>query len=601
METSAFTATPREPVQEYVPADGISGGGVLVLGVVAAIAVLAKRSGRSRPGPAAKTPPQPPTPVGKLPGVSLEELRGTVPVTVPDTTGESVPEEKGMSPLNAPVVKIQAHRLDIPYELARKLQADNWKAMCKARKLSGLERGELERTPYGVAVHVKFNGALDFPTAQRGTDQIETGLDVTAGTVRLRRGATAGRGILDVRIRDPLADGVPWEAPAVPVRLAHPLRLAMTPFGDTVELDLKQRIGVFGTSGSGKSCVQRLIGAHVAQAIDAELEIWDLKFGIESQHYEGKAHRVTTVEDTVDRIEWLLGAEFPRRAAKMRERGVSEWTETPWDPARVIIIDEGNVLVRGFRDWRPERVEGEPTQPGAKPLERLFTAVEQGRALGVYFVWATQFPKAASLPTEIRSQLNATVCLKMRTSEEAAVVFKDDVSDGWCPQDLLGPGWLLVKDDAHTVPVDAKSAWLSVDEFRTVPSSVPDSGPDPDRTEAPVRTAGASLYADGFGLSGTDGQDSGTDEGLSRTDGQDSPGQDSGTGGLSGTGQTAVSLDVWLVLSVSPDSPGQSELSRRTGRSKSAVHAALKKMTDEGSVVQDGVGYRLRTTEEDSG
>lgn len=583
--TFATTATPREAAPEYVPADGISGGGILALAVVAAIAVLAKRAGRSRPGPVAKAPPlpqPPPSPVGKLPGASLEELRGNVPVPVPG----NVPEEKRMSPLNAPAVKLQAHRLGIPYELARKLQLDNWKAMCKARKLSGLERGELEKTPYGVAVHVKFSGALDFPSAQRGIDQIETGLDVTTGTVRLRRGTTAGRGVLDVRIRDPLADGVPWEAPAVPVRLAHPLRLAMTPFGDTVELDLKQRIGVFGTSGSGKSCVQRLIGAHVAQAIDAELEIWDLKFGVESQHYEGKAHRVTTVEDAVDRTEWLLEAEFPRRAAKMRERGVSEWTETPWNPARVIIIDEGNVIVRGFRDWRPERIEGEPTQPGAKPLERLFTAVEQGRALGVYFVWATQFPKAASLPTEIRSQLNSTVCLKMRTSEEAAVVFKDDVSDGWAPHDLLGPGWLLVKDDAHTAPVDAKSAWLSVDAFRAVPASVPDSGPGPDRTAAPVRTAGQSLYADGFGQSGTNtGQD--TDSG---TDGQDS-----------GTGQTAVSLDVWLVLSVSPDSPGQSELSRRTGRSKSAVHATLKKMMDEGSVVQDGAGYRLRTTEGDKG
>jgi len=583
MEQPTFPGSTREPVTEYVPADGVSFGGVLTLVVIAAIAVLAKRSGRSReksPGPVAKTVSQSPVPLGSLPGVSLEELRGNAFVPPREKSGESTVPEKGMSAFSAPAVKIQAHKMDIPYALACKLQADNWRVMCKARKLPGLERGELEKTPYGVAVHVKFNGALDFPTVQRSTDQLETGLDVQAGTVRLRRGETAGRGIVDVRIRDPLADGVPWTAPAVPVRLAHPLRLAMTPFGDTVELSLKQRIGVFGTSGSGKSCVQRLIGAHVAQAVDADLEIWDLKFGVESQHYDGKAYRVTTVDDAVDRVAWLLDTEYPRRAAKMRERGVSEWTETPWDPARVIIIDEGNVVVRGFKDWQPEKVEGEPAGPREKPLEWLFTVIEQGRALGCYFVWATQFPKASSLPTEIRSQLNATVCLKLKTSEEAGVVFKDDVSGGWAPHDLLGPGWLLLKDDAHAVPVDAKSAWLSVDTFRSLSASVPDT------------SAGTGLSTGTVRLS-------------TRTPGQslspDCPPSTRTPDAVPDRTASTVSLDIWTVLLLSEDSPGLSELARRTERSKSAVHTALKKMTEDGAVVQDGAGYRLRVTEGDNG
>lgn len=577
MKYQTFTAVPQQPVEQPAPTDGISFGGVATLVLAAAVFVVIKRMGKSAGGKTAKAPwPPPVAPLpGGLPTVSLDELRGGPMVKAPAAPPDEAEEGKGLSMLAAPAVKAQSLKMDIPYELMQKIQKGPWAAMCKARKLPGLERGEIEKTPYGVAVHVRFCGALDFPTVQRGVDQLETGLDVPTGTIRLRKGATAGRGILDIRIRDPLADGTPWEQPSVPVRLAHPLKLAVTPFGDTLELSLKQRIGVFGGSGFGKSCVQRLIGAHVAQAIDADLEVWDLKFGIEGKQYSGKARIITTVADAADRVDHLLNVEYPRRAAKMRELGVSMWDETPWDKALVVLIDEGNVVVRGFGDWRPEAEEGEPRGAKGGPLKDLFTLVEQGRALGVYFVYATQLPKATNLPTEIRSQLNATVCMKLRTSEEAAIVFKDDVREGWSPHDLLGPGWLLVKDDVHTNPVDAKAIWLSVDELK----SVPVSGPFQDKPSLPTRAPGQSLTET---VPDTVSASVSLDKGVAPD-----------------TDRTDVATDVWLALSVSEKPQGVSELARRTRRSKSAVHAALKRMTEDCRVVQYGAGYRLRTTEED--
>lgn len=598
MEYGTYLGTAKPVVTQYDSGEGISATGVLTLAAVVAIAVAMKWSGRTKkvpqktdqPTPPGKAVPQPP---GNLPSVSMDVLQGNDLVTAPAVPSGNAAApaavEKGRSILGAPAVKVWAGKMDIPYELAQRLQKHEWSAMCSRRKLPGLERGDVERTPYGVAVHVQFGNALDFPTVQRGISQIETGLDVADGTIRLRKGATAGRGILDVRLRDPLEEGTPWEAPSVPVRLAHPVKLAVTPFGDTIEMSVKQRIGVFGTSGSGKSCVQRLIGAHVAQAIDAEGEIWDFKHGVESQHYAGKARRVTTVEDAVDRVDWLLNSEYPRRAAKMKERGVSEWVETPWDPALVIILDEGNAVIRGFGEWREEDEDGKPAGTKGLPLKDLFTLVEQGRALGVYWVWATQFPKAANLPTEIRSQLNATVCLKLRTDGEARVVFGDDVSDGWAPQDLYGPGWLLLQDDAHTDPVDAKAVWLSVDTFR----SVPIGGTVPDKARLVSRTPGQSLSSD----NGTvPVQETGQD--TDRTDVSLDKGQDSETVPDTDTDRADVSTDVWLVLSVSETPQGVSELARRAGRSKSAVHAALQRMTEDGRVLRYGAGYRLRTTEE---
>jgi hypothetical protein len=573
MEYGAFTAVPAQPVTEQQPDSGISAGGVFTLVVAVGIAVAVKWTGRrNRAAPQAQ-PKQGPKQSGsapeELPVVGMEQLRGNASAPVLEKA-----TEKGASLMDGPRAKLLAHKLGIPQALAQRLHKDSWSAMCRDRNLAGLELGEIEKTPYGVAVHVQFRGRLDFAAVQRGVDQIETGLDVLTGTIRLRKGTTAGRGIVDVRLRDPLEGGVPWEAPAVPVRLAHPLRLAVTAFGDTVELNLKQRIGVFGTSGSGKSCVQRSIGAHVAAAIDAELDVWDFKHGVEAQHYAGKANRVTSIDAAVSRLNWLLDTEFPRRAAKMKERGVSEWLETPWDPALVIVVDEGNVLVRDFGEWR-EEAEEEGGKAGAKgaPLKRLFTAVEQGRALGVYWVWATQFPKAASLPTEIRSQLNATVCMKLRTDGEARVVFgDDDVSAGWAPQDLYGPGWLLVQDDTHTEPVDAKAVWLSVDSFRAVRVS----GTVQDRTPLPSRTAGQSLSSG-------------------------SPVPSPVLSAVPDRTASTVSLDIWTVLLMSEDSLSLSELADRTGRAKSSVHGALAKMAEKNEVIRDGDNYRIRVSDTDCG
>lgn len=605
---SAMQVQPTQPPAVQQPTDGVSAGGVLTLLVVAGIAVALKVTGRrgaagrgrgrgkspeadrKRTGSGKKNRKQDPDAApADLPVVGMEELRGdaSVPGPAPEKTPAPV-REKGREILGAPAAKAWAHKLDIPYELAQRIGKSAWTGMCSGRGLAGLERGEVEKTPYGVAVHVAFRGRLDFASVQRSVDQLETGLDVASGTIRLRKGATAGRGIVDIRLRDPLADGVPWEGPRTPVRLAHPMRLAVTPFGDTIELDLRQRIGVFGTSGSGKSCVQRLIGAHVAQAIDAELELWDMKLGVEAQHYAGKARQVTSIDAAVSRLDWLLDSEYPRRAAKLKERGVSEWKETPWDPALVIVIDEGSAIVRGFGEWRGEDEDGQPSGPKGLPLKRLFTAVEQGRALGVTWVWASQYPKATNLPTEIRSQLNVRICLKLESSEEAAVVFKDDVRDGWAPHDLLGPGWLLVKSATHRAPVDAKAVWLSTDSFRAVPVG----GTVPDREPLPSRTAGQSVFADGFV------RDSSGDSGTGQDRGQlDRTGQGTGTAGQDRTG---VSLAIYTVLAFCPDPLSLSELARRAGCAKSTAHAALKRMTEEDQVYLDGDGYRLRTTDADT-
>jgi len=431
-----------------------------------------------------------------------------------------------------------ASKNQIPLRLALRLQPDRWDAMTEKRRLAGLKRGKIRRTPTGVSVRVTLTGRLTAKYVQSQIRQLETGLGLKRNTVRLKHVSRSDRLILEIKLREPLKDGVPWEHPGRKVRFADPVRLSVTDFGDVFTVSAKNRIGVFGESGFGKSCTQRVIGAHTVLAVDAGLEVWDLKQGVEAQHYRDKAYVVTTVEQALDRLDWLLSSEWPRRAAIMKKHGWSEWQESEKNPAHLIIIDEGNVAVRGFT---------------AGQFDRLCTAIEQGRALGVYFVWATQFPKAENLPTQIRSQLNVTVCHKVRNSEESQVVFKDDVAQGWAPHTLPGPGWVLVKSTDAKEPVESKVVWLSPADFRQLAlagpiPAAPAAEEQPVEEQTPVKAA--------------------------------------------------VADEVWAALAVSPDPLGVRELARRTGRSNAAVHAALKKLEAAGAVQKVGAGYTVPTTKE---
>lgn len=425
----------------------------------------------------------------------------------------------------------------IPLRLALRLQPDRWDAMVEKRRLAGLKRGKIKRTPTGVSVRLTLTGRLTAKYVHSQLRQIETGLGLRRDTVRLRQVSRSDRLILEIKIRNPLEGDVPWERPSRKTRFSDLVRLSVTEFGDVVSVSVKNRLGIFGESGSGKSCTQRVVGAHALLSVDAGLEVWDLKQGVEAQHYRDKAYVVTTVPAALDRLAWLLDEEFPRRAAIMKKRGWSEWRETEKDPAHLIIIDEGNVVVRDFT---------------AGQFGRMCTAIEQGRALGIFFVWATQFPKAENLPTQIRSQLNITICHKVRNSEEAQVVFKDDVKKGWAPHTLAGEGWVMVQSNRHREPVESKVVWLSTDTFRSL--------------ELVGTVPGRSVT-----VIDEEPQDAAPEQ----------------------SGKPSVADDVWAVLAVSPDPLGVSELARRTGRSKAAVHAALTKLAESGFVQRTDQGYMI--------
>lgn len=467
-------------------------------------------------------------------------------------------------------IRLWALRMGMPLRLAHRLQPERWRAMCEARKLSGLKRGKVRRTPMGVDVRVTLGGSLTLETLTARIKDLETGLGTRRGAIRVEGLDSAHKALVRITVRNPLKKPVPWDAPAGPVTITDPARLSMNPFGEWTEIDLRQRILVVGASGSGKSSVQRVLSAPVVLAVDADLEVWDLKQGTESQHYAGLADvRVTTPDECRARIKYLREVEIPRRAAIMQKLKTSTWPTSAQYRDRVVMVDEGAALIR-------ELDEDE--------LGELFTFLEQARAYGIYLWWATQFPKSSNLPTELRSQMSAVIALKMRRASESRVVFEDLTREGWTPHRLPGKGWLMLLDDDHQDPEESRAAWLDEKAFRRlIPGQTPAVEAAPERLA--IEAAPAAPVIPPM---------------PTEPPTVPAPREEESAAADPEPLDELPTLDAVRAALADASAGGSSaaELTVATGRGKSQVYAALQELQDDGAVVKVGRGrYALASTE----
>ncbi|WP_461712992.1 hypothetical protein, partial [Streptomyces sp. DSM 41029] len=63
--------------------------------------------------------------------------------------------------------------------------------MTAARKLVGLKRGRVKRTPMGVDVRVTLGGGLNLDTLTARIKDLETGLGTRRGAIRVEPGTAA--------------------------------------------------------------------------------------------------------------------------------------------------------------------------------------------------------------------------------------------------------------------------------------------------------------------------------------------------------------------------------------------------------------------------
>lgn len=478
-------------------------------------------------------------------------------------------------------ISMWAARMRMPIRLAIRLQPERWRSMTEARKMTGLKRGKVRRTPMGVDVRVTLGGALTLEALTARIKDLETGLGTRRGAIRVEPGSSAHKAIVRITVRNPLAKNVPYPMPSGLVSIKHPAPLSMNPFGEWTAVDLQQRILIVGASGSGKSSTQRVLATPVILAADADLEVWDLKQGTESQHYEGKADvRITNAEQAKARLKWFMESELPRRAGVMQNLRTSTWPTSMQNPDRIVMVDEGAALIRELDD---------------DELAQFFTFLEQARAFGIYLWWATQFPKGTNLPTELRSQMSAVVALKMRRQSESRVVFEDLTREGWTPHRLPGKGWLLLLDDEHQDPEESRAAYIDEKQFRKLQPYVSER-PAPAPAAAESAPAAAPVippmpeHAPFVPAQRSDQFDADMDEAVSLAkSGRENPPAPAAP--EPELAELSVPDAIRAALADAPaGGMSAAELVVATGRGKSQVYAGLQELTDDGAAVKVGRG-----------
>ncbi|MFD4377689.1 FtsK/SpoIIIE domain-containing protein [Streptomyces sp. NPDC058527] len=256
--------------------------------------------------------------------------------------------------------------------------------------------------------------------ALNAKESIAGALGVAVQQLHQSRGDREGRIHLRVSLKLPFTGG-PVQGPLLPMERAdlwQPIPMGVNLRGESVWTSWVERSGLFGGEpGSGKSAAANDL--LLAAALDPTVRLYlaDGKAGADITPYEPIATMFDTDGDPEKLLEILAhiwNVEIPERRALAKEHGSRKLTAdmAARDPRvclAVLLVDEWSSY--GAAADRKTRDE----------LERLLRLiVQQGRALGIITLAATQKPDSDSVPTGIRDILSirwAMRCLTPQASD----------------------------------------------------------------------------------------------------------------------------------------------------------------------------------------
>ncbi|MBG7704827.1 hypothetical protein HCJ76_43900 [Streptomyces sp. MC1] len=327
------------------------------------------------------------------------------------------------------------------------------------------------------------------------------------GKLRLAKGEQDNELIVCLYETDPLAETLAWPGPTT-TTCTEPVVLGMDAFGQPVEVELLyNHVLIGGASDNGKSSLQAVFLAYVAACEDAESVLIDLKPGaVELGPWAPTAHKfdggipalADTPQKALDTLQWLW-EEVQRRGEYLRELGIKQgkpvkkWIPGEHGPAIFVFIDELAELMRQL--------------PGAAKL--LESLLQVARFTGITLVCATQSPsnRVFGGNTDGRQQYQVRIGLGAKEATTANLVFGPGAyGDGWCLDELEGPGYFLRWDRQHMVPVISRAYYITEDEIGAIvhrysadgegvearkhPGDVPDPDDDPMPPAPPTPPSG---------------------------------------------------------------------------------------------------------------
>lgn len=295
-------------------------------------------------------------------------------------------------------------------------------------------------TADGKAWQVVFQLPSGIPAkkALGAREGIANGFGVSVQQVHQTRGAREDTIHLRISLKLPFSTK-PTRGPlleAERVNLWKPIRMGVNLRGEEVVTSWVERSGLFGGEpGSGKSAAANDL--LLAAALDPTVRMYlaDGKAGADITPFEPIATMYDTDGDPdklLEILQHMWDVEIKERRALAKEHGSRKLTEAmaAVDPRvclAVLLVDE----------WSSYGAAAD--QKTRQEMERLLRLiVQQGRALGIISLAATQKPDSDSVPTGIRDILSIRWAMRCLTPQASDTILGQGyASAGHNAQDIL--------------------------------------------------------------------------------------------------------------------------------------------------------------------
>ncbi|MFE9850307.1 hypothetical protein ACFYPN_16055 [Streptomyces sp. NPDC005576] len=295
-------------------------------------------------------------------------------------------------------------------------------------------------TADGQAWEVMFDLPSGMPTKKALTakEAVAGALGVAVQQLHQGRGDREGRIRLRVSLSLPFT-GKPAPGPLLSVDrvdLWQPIPMGINLRGQEVSTSWVERSGLFGGEpGAGKSAAANDLLLAAALDPTVGLYLCDGKAGADITPFE----QIAAMYDTDGEPERLLEilthiwtAEIPRRRALAKEHGARKLTA-----AMAAVDPRVNLAVLLVDEWSSYGAAAD--RKVREELERLLRLiVQQGRALGIISLAATQKPDSDSVPTGIRDILSIRWAMRCLTPQASDTILGQGyAAAGHNAQDIL--------------------------------------------------------------------------------------------------------------------------------------------------------------------
>ncbi|WP_242879970.1 FtsK/SpoIIIE domain-containing protein [Streptomyces mobaraensis] len=267
-----------------------------------------------------------------------------------------------------------------------------------------------------VTASVEVEPGATVEVAQQGAPRLAAALRVPpSGVVVTPDPDDAGRGRLALRVADLLKDGVDFVPPErlgmlptepIPVGLyADGEPWTISPFS----ADILQHLLVMGVTGAGKSEFARGLLVHLMCRRQMAIFLVDVAKGRQSMgHIKDGLDWFVTEAREAKRLVKALPAAIKARADHLADEGLDEWSPRSSLSAVCVWLEEAADLV---------------------DFEELDKIARAARSVGLWLVISLQRATWSNISTDVRANLQASLCFGVDQPADATFCLPDRVTD----------------------------------------------------------------------------------------------------------------------------------------------------------------------------